>query len=72
MQFDWFVSALEVFTLLLLPLSLFARRAHPGITALLTVVTVLEILRTNGKLLLGKEAVSGRAESHLLSEQPSC
>ncbi|KAK9809410.1 hypothetical protein WJX73_003270 [Symbiochloris irregularis] len=47
LQFDWFVTAATVAVLLLVPISLITRRSSLGILALLTVVTVLEILRTN-------------------------
>ncbi|KAK9790116.1 hypothetical protein WJX73_001400 [Symbiochloris irregularis] len=47
LQFDWFVTAITLVTLLLLPWSLIARRASVGLVALLAIVTVLEILRTN-------------------------
>ena len=48
-QFDWFVTAFEIVVLLLLPFHILARRSSPGILALLAVVSVLEILRTNGE-----------------------
>lgn len=47
-QFDWFVTALEFVTLFSIPFYLIIRRSTPGIVALKAVVTVLEILRTDG------------------------
>ncbi len=49
LQFDWFITALEFITLLSMLGYLLARRSTPGIVALKAVVTVLEILRTNGR-----------------------
>lgn len=49
-QFDWFITVFELVVLLAMPGYLLARRCTPGIVALKAVVTVLEILRTNGKL----------------------
>lgn len=72
LQFDWFVTALEFVTLFSIPFYLIIRRSTPGIVALKAVVTVLEILRTDGAKLTRQLVLPAPHKPALLSQQWCC